>query len=255
MKTIKSFAIAAIAIFLASCGGKSESASNNDLSFEVSVDNTTLEGDLSEYFTVEDKSYFIPKSIFDDMAIDLKCIKPLPENLYGKIGFNCLDEDGTLIGSCKPTFLEDCSLLYKATPGQTVSVLLDMAWGDLSIPEGKTPVKIHLTSEVHEDEDKISTITVSSSSDESASSSDDTASASGGEDWDALLDSYEEYVDEYIKLMKKAENGDMSAMTEVASYMEKAQALSNKMANAKGSMSASQVARYTKILNKMASAQ
>lgn len=95
-----------------------------------------------------------------------------------------------------------------------------------------------------------------STSDESASESSESASSSSSsEDWDALLDSYEEYVDEYIKLMKKAENGDMSAMTEVASYMEKAQALSNKMANAKGSMSASQVARYTKILNKMASAQ
>ncbi len=44
----------------------------------------------------------------------------------------------------------------------------------------------------------------------------------------------------------------MSAMGEYTTYMEKAEALGDKLSSAKGSMSSSQVARYTKILNKMA---
>ena len=86
------------------------------------------------------------------------------------------------------------------------------------------------------------------------SESGDEASASGSEDWDSLLKSYEEYVDKYISLTKKASKGDMSAMAEYPELMEKAQGFADKMENAKDDMSASQWARYMKITNKMAQA-
>jgi hypothetical protein len=79
-------------------------------------------------------------------------------------------------------------------------------------------------------------------------------SSSGSEDWDALLNSYEQYVDKYISYAKKAANGDMSALEEYPSLLEKAQEFSEKMENAQGDMSASQWARYIKITNKMATA-
>ena len=66
-----------------------------------------------------------------------------------------------------------------------------------------------------------------------------------------MLDSYEEYVDNYISLLKKAANGDRSAMAEYPALMKKAQEFGNEMKNAQGSMSASQLARYTKISTKM----
>ena len=78
--------------------------------------------------------------------------------------------------------------------------------------------------------------------------------SSDSEDWDAVLDSYEKYVDQYISLMKKAKNGDMDALTEYPALMEKAQDLSDKMANAKDNMSPSQWAKYNKISMKMAKA-
>ena len=80
------------------------------------------------------------------------------------------------------------------------------------------------------------------------------ASSSDSEDFDAVLESYEEYVDQYIVLMKKAAKGDMSAMSEYPTLMEKAQELGEKMENAKGDMSASQLAKYQKITMKMAEA-
>lgn len=79
-------------------------------------------------------------------------------------------------------------------------------------------------------------------------------SSSGSQDWDALLNSYEQYVDKYISYIKKAAKGDMSAMAEYPALMEKAQEFSEKMANAQGDMSASQWARYMKITNKVTEA-
>lgn len=76
----------------------------------------------------------------------------------------------------------------------------------------------------------------------------------GSEDWDAVLDSYEKYVDQYVKVMKKAQAGDVAAMTEYASMLEKAEDLSNKLEKAGSDLSASQAARYTKISQKLANA-
>lgn len=73
-------------------------------------------------------------------------------------------------------------------------------------------------------------------------------------DIDAYLKSYEEYVDQYIKMMKKAKDGDMSAMTEYAEYMEKATELSEKMEKAESEMSSAQMAKFMKIQAKLSQA-
>lgn len=74
------------------------------------------------------------------------------------------------------------------------------------------------------------------------------------EDWDALLSSYEQYVDKYISYVKKAAKGDVSALSEYPALMEKSQEFSSKIGGAKGAMSASQWARYMEITNKMTQA-
>lgn len=80
---------------------------------------------------------------------------------------------------------------------------------------------------------------------------DSDTSPSGSEDWDALLTSYENYVDKYISYVKKAAKGDMTALAEYPSLMEKAQDFSDKLQRAQGDLSASQWARYNKITMKM----
>lgn len=79
-------------------------------------------------------------------------------------------------------------------------------------------------------------------------------SSSGSEDWDALLDSYEQYVNKYISYAKKADNEDMRALAEIPALLEKALELSEKLDNAEDEVSVSQWARYMKISNKMAAA-
>lgn len=73
-------------------------------------------------------------------------------------------------------------------------------------------------------------------------------------DFDEVLDSYEEYVDQYVSYMKKAANGDMSALTEYPALMEKAQEVSKKLEDSKNEMSAAQASRYMQITNKMTAA-
>ena len=78
--------------------------------------------------------------------------------------------------------------------------------------------------------------------------------SSASNDFDEVLDSYEEYVDQYVSYMKKAANGDMSALTEYPALMEKAQEVSKKLEDSKDEMSAAQASRYMQITNKMTAA-
>lgn len=89
------------------------------------------------------------------------------------------------------------------------------------------------------------------SNDDGDEAVDDDSSSSGAEDWDSVLDSYERYVDKYIAMMKKAQAGDASALAEYPSLMEEAEEYGNKLQNATGSLSSSQIARYQSINNKM----
>lgn len=92
------------------------------------------------------------------------------------------------------------------------------------------------------------------SSSDSSYDDSETSSSSGSSDWDELLDSYEQYVDDYIALLKKAKNGDMSAISEYASVLQDANDLNSKIGRAKSDLSSSQLARYNKISMKLAKA-
>ena len=73
------------------------------------------------------------------------------------------------------------------------------------------------------------------------------------EDWDELLDSYEEYVDNYLSCLRRAANGHMDAVEAVESLEETGKKFSKKLQGAKSDLSASQWSRYMKISDKMIS--
>ena len=77
-----------------------------------------------------------------------------------------------------------------------------------------------------------------------------TVMSSSGENWDDLLNSYEKYVDQFIKYVKKVSDGDISAMTEYVNLIEKTTDLAGKMENAKGQLSSEQMKRYLDINSK-----
>ena len=66
-------------------------------------------------------------------------------------------------------------------------------------------------------------------------SSDPTLAANSNfsdNDFDKMLDNYENYIDQYLVLYQKAMNGDQTAMMEYPSLMEKAQELEKSMKDA-----------------------
>lgn len=78
--------------------------------------------------------------------------------------------------------------------------------------------------------------------------------SSGSKQWDKVLDDFEKYVDQYISLLKKSKSGDLSAMTEYVSFLEKAEKLEKDLDRAEDELSASQLQRYLKITQKMTNA-
>lgn len=86
----------------------------------------------------------------------------------------------------------------------------------------------------------------SASSDESVSSSESSVG-----DVDAALDEYEEYVNKYAVLLKKASKGDASAVTEYAEMLQSAQGLQEKLDKAKGDFTPEQMNRLVKIETKL----
>ena len=89
------------------------------------------------------------------------------------------------------------------------------------------------------------------SSDNDDDNDDRTKKRGKSEDWDEVLTSYEEYVDKYVSLVKKAAKGDAVALASYPSLMKKAEDLADKLDNAEDDMSSAQLARYKKITKKL----
>ncbi len=109
------------------------------------------------------------------------------------------------------------------------------------------------------DDDSYASNSDSYSSVDSDDDSDDdsdrsSVSSSNDEDWDDVLKSYEAFADKYISILKKASKGDVSALTEYAEYMDEAQSFANKLNSAKSDMTASQLAKFNKIQQKIVKA-
>ena len=83
-----------------------------------------------------------------------------------------------------------------------------------------------------------------------ASSSD----VKGSAEVDRLLDSYEKYVDQYIKFAKKLANDDMSVLSEYPGLYRRTMDLTTKLEKCNEQMSVAQIERMNRLTMKMASA-
>jgi len=81
-----------------------------------------------------------------------------------------------------------------------------------------------------------------------------TVSNGANKDWDTVLKNYEEFVDKYIDMVKKAQKGDVSAMMEYVTYMEKASDLAIKLETAYDELTPAQMAKFLKLQTKLANA-
>lgn len=231
----------------------------------VKPKSTTLKGDLKDYFEVVDKDYKIKVEegsfmVTGMITVEVKRtdknfdfptdnINPFgtngSEDYHVGFGIEIFDESGPVVvsnatsgGMSGPYSSDDVISLMKLGKGETGFIRWSVDGEKL-----KDLTSFQLSSALEK-----------SSSSGISSTSSSSISSKGSEDWDALLKSYENYIDQYIKLMKKAKGGDMSAMTEYAEMMEKAVDLQEKMENAGDEFSATQMAKFTKLQAKLATA-
>ena len=256
MKTFKFCIVAILAAIMAACKGGGSMTPVSE----------KIQGPLGEYFEVVTKDY---KAKDGKVSIEIKRIKeglpePWKEGMeVGYDGETCTplfsiefqDGEGNVVGKDAADIISDIDEL-KAIVALGVD---ESATITFNSEDDAVKFKMSSTFEVNPKDDSTSVVSdgVSDSEDESALSDDEGevgSSATGSEDWDALLDSYDSYVTKYIAFAKKAANGDLNAISEYAALMEKAQELSDKMSGAKGDMSASQWARYMKITARLTNA-
>jgi hypothetical protein len=256
MKSFNKLFILLSIIVLSSCGGNSIKEKS------IKVSDVAISGDAEDYIKVVDGEYTL-KVVEDKVVIAIKfelieeCdLDGEPE--LGNINLIPLDKSGAAVPGLGldfgPATMSDYDKLKNLLKGEVgKTVIISFEWSYFS----DTDIQNRIMTETENFEITNADFTGSeSSSDDSGDydNEDESYSASGDEDWDEVLNSYESYIDQYIKLMKKAQKGDASAMTEYAEMMEKAADLSEKVENAGDNLSTSQLSRFTKLQAKLAQA-
>jgi hypothetical protein len=256
-----------ILVAFASCSSKKTQIS-------MKPETTTISGDLSECFEVVDQECIVkldkkggiepfatwsvklrrtdkPFPFADDIDVSAYGTWGPSVEAHGGFGIEVVDENGTTVqksaatgsGFSGPYSHEDVEDLFKLKPGETGTIRWSVEDNALNAKELKFTI-----SSAFELCEK------SGDSSNNYSDDDDLASSKGSTNWDAVLNEYESYVNQYIALMKKVQKGDMSAMSEYPKMLEKAERLSDKLDDAEDEMTSTQLSRYLKITNKMANA-
>ena len=73
----------------------------------------------------------------------------------------------------------------------------------------------------------------------------------GDKNWEKILTDYESYTNQCIKLLKKANSGDVSAMTEYLEVLQKAQDIQESFLEAEDDITTAQMERFIKIQKKL----
>ena len=256
--------VAIITLFLTSCEIHKTPEDKT-----INVSDVSISGQAGEYIKVVDGEYVL-KPIETKIVIAIKFeltkkydLQNEPE--LGNISLVPLDETGASIPDIgldfKPSSTSDYDKFKTFLKGEVGNtVIISFEWSYLldtdrqnRIIDGTENFEITRADFTGEDSDKSSSNSYSASEEESEGVS---YSPNGSAEMDKMLDSYEEYVDQYISFMKKAQSGDMSVMSEYPAMMEKAEEWGQSMEDAQeaNEVSPAQMKRMLKIQAKMTNA-
>lgn len=230
------------AFALVSCGGKSKTVTVRDVDLYGSIGDVRTE----KCFEIKDGEYkFILKDNKLTIDVPITTIKATPNGSLDEIDdfyLSIIDRNEDYIEDAKGDDI-DLELENK----DVVNKLLKSKAGDVNM------LKFYYLLDDPAVLDKIASfeVRIDLYLNEEEEIEDDNSSSTSSENWDAVLDNYESYIDQYIALYKKAQAGDMSAMSEYATFMEKAAELSEKLSNAKSDMSSAQMSRFVKLQAKL----
>ena len=267
MKNVKLNLLAMILGILAimtSCGGPKEGTK------ELDISNAEVLGDSADVVSIVNGTYtlvgMVPTDISQTLSIKIKLRleKPLKDKRLKKVGWNLeiLDENGTaLISDLALKDGEESKLMTFLTEGdegdeKEFTFQYEMGNDDWYKKIMTDAVNIDLKNVSFYKEQTYSggNTYINSEDEETGSETDITSDDISSSDIDDVLKTYSDYVDKYITFMKKAANGDMSAMAEYAGLLNKAQELDDKLKEVKDDMTTDQWDRFLKIQQKMLSA-
>jgi hypothetical protein len=246
--------VSTIGLLLTSCGEKTIQEKT------IKASNISVSGEGSSYVKVVDGDYTL-KVVDDKIVIPVKfeLIKKYEgkDGEFGSLSLIPLDKSGVAVPDIgldlSPATMSDWDKikdLLKSEVGKTV--IISFEWNYFS----KKDVQARIMKETENFEITRADFTGGNSEEVSENSStEDTEStvSSGNEDWDKALEDYENYVDEYIKFLKKANKGDMTAMTQYPALMQKAQEMEKSLgsAQADNDLSPEQIEKMMNIQTKM----
>lgn len=251
---------------------------------ELDVTNAEVEGDNKDIVSIEDGNYTLVGTVKGDMGQELYIkvkvrlknpVKKSAEEISfvtGNVNLEIIDEND--MSMIKLPLKENEEFKKFITQGKEddtkefkFSYVMNNKDQYAQIMKGAKSVKlVDLSLYNYENTDMVAdegsagygeeidnSSDIDNSNDNNEASDDDSSfdETSENNNLDELLDKYEEYYDSYISLMKKAKNGDMSAVVEYGKYLKKAQELSNKLEQAKGDLTTSPLARFQKIQMKL----
>lgn len=251
---------------------------------ELDVTNAEVEGDNNDIVSIEDGNYTLVGTVKGDMGQELYIqvkvrlknpVKKSAEEIsfvIGNVNLEIIDENDMsmiklplkeneefkkFITEGKEDDTKEFKFSYvmndKDQYAQIMKEAKSVKLVDLSLYNYENTDMIADEGSASYDEDIDNSSDIDNSDDNDETSDDDSSFDETSEDnnLDELLDKYEEYYDTYISLMKKAKNGDMSAVVEYGKYLKKSQELSKKIEQAKGDLTTSQLARFQKIQMKL----
>ena len=251
---------------------------------ELDVTNAEVEGDNNDIVSIEDGNYTLVGTVKGDMGQELYIqvkvrlknpVKKSAEEISfvtGNVNLEIIDENDMsmiklplkeneefkkFITEGKEDDTKEFKFSYvmndKDQYAQIMKEAKSVKLVDLSLYNYENTDMIADEGSASYDEDIDNSSDIDNSDDNDETSDDNSSFDETSEDnnLDELLDKYEEYYDTYISLMKKAKNGDMSAVVEYGKYLKKSQELSKKIEQAKGDLTTSQLARFQKIQMKL----
>ncbi|EFB33794.1 DUF6591 domain-containing protein [Segatella copri] len=251
---------------------------------ELDVTNAEVEGDNNDIVSIEDGNYTLVGTVKGDMGQELYIqvkvrlknpVKKSAEEISfvtGNVNLEIIDKNDMsmiklplkeneefkkFITEGKEDDTKEFKFSYvmndKDQYAQIMKEAKSVKLVDLSLYNYENTDMIADEGSASYDEDIDNSSDIDNSDDNDETTDDDSSFDETSEDnnLDELLDKYEEYYDTYISLMKKAKNGDMSAVVEYGKYLKKSQELSKKIEQAKGDLTTSQLARFQKIQMKL----
>ena len=267
-----------VSLFVMSCSKVPEER-------EVTASNVEVSGFIKDYIKVVDGSYkFTNNGKEGQVTVKLK-LKAQPSEAYHvtnfpKIRINAIGKSGEIFDTgvygfeaAHKEFDKVKELLSNGNIDDTKSV--SFTWHYLGINEdlgskifneatgfeliddgfaaGEKPEKstsIHENTEEGEDYDAITEEHRLNEMSYLAEESETKSDINTSDDYDKLLDEYEDYFNAILKLSKKAKNNDPNAYVEYTNVMQKAQSVVSKLNKANGHLSPSQQARLAAIITK-----